>query len=152
MKAKGFTLIELLIVVAIIGIVAAIAMPNLLVAIQKSRQKASMADMSSIAKAIESYRIDHGIVPNVPGTVVNLETDWFVPFYIKKFSAIDSWGTTFIYQTDQELYTLISYGRDKGPGPAPSEPIYNVTNIEHFNFDIVLSDGTFTQGPKTLMR
>ncbi len=152
MNKKGFTLIELLIVVAIIGIVAAIAIPNLLVAIQKGRQKASMADMSSIAKAVESYRIDHGIVPDVPGTVANLENDWFIPFYIKKFSSEDSWGTIFIYEAALENYTITSYGRDQMPGPAPSEPFYNVTNIEHFNFDIVLSGGTFVQGPKSLMK
>jgi hypothetical protein len=91
-------------------------------------------------------------VPNVPGTVVNLQNDWFIPFYIKKFSTIDSWGTVFIYQTDLEIYTIISYGRDQAPGPAPSEPFFNVTNVEHFNFDLILSGGTFTQGPKTLMR
>ena len=48
MKSKGFTLIELLIVIAIIGIVAAIAIPNLLTALQKGKLKATMGDMKSI--------------------------------------------------------------------------------------------------------
>src|SRR5204863_8921356 len=46
--------LELLIVVAIIGILAAIAIPNLLTAMQRARQKRSMADMRTIATAWES--------------------------------------------------------------------------------------------------
>src|SRR2546427_13113198 len=52
---KGFTLIELLIVVAIIGILASIAIPNLLTAMQRSKQKRTMADMRTIGTAWERH-------------------------------------------------------------------------------------------------
>ena len=62
-KAGGFTLIELLIVVAIIGIIAAIAIPNLLNAIDRGKQKRSMSDMRSIGTAVESYAVDNNFYP-----------------------------------------------------------------------------------------
>ncbi len=64
MKREGFTLIELLIVVAIIGIVAAIAIPNLLTAVLKSKQKSTMGDMKSIGTAVDSYMTDNYIAPS----------------------------------------------------------------------------------------
>lgn len=62
-KLKGFTLIELLIVVAIIAILAAIAVPNFLEAQVRSKVSRGKADMRSIATAIESYRVDTNKYP-----------------------------------------------------------------------------------------
>lgn len=58
MKSRGFTLIELLIVVAIIAILAAIAVPNFLEAQTRAKVSASHADMRTIATALEAYRVD----------------------------------------------------------------------------------------------
>ena len=60
---KGFTLIELLIVVAIIAILAAIAIPNFLQAQTRAKVSRAEADMRSVATAIESYYIDHNMYP-----------------------------------------------------------------------------------------
>jgi prepilin-type N-terminal cleavage/methylation domain-containing protein len=59
MKRLGFTLIELLIVVAIIAILAAIAVPNFLEAQARSKVSRTKADMRTVAVAIESYHTDH---------------------------------------------------------------------------------------------
>jgi prepilin-type N-terminal cleavage/methylation domain-containing protein len=56
---RGFTLIELLIVVAIIAILAAIAVPNFLEAQTRAKVSRSKADMRSLATAIETYQIDN---------------------------------------------------------------------------------------------
>jgi type II secretion system protein G len=60
---KGFTLIELLIVVAIIAILAAIAIPNFLAAQTRSKVSKVKAEQQSIATALESYYVDNNIYP-----------------------------------------------------------------------------------------
>lgn len=64
---KGFTLIELLIVVAIIAILAAIAVPNFLEAQVRSKVSRVRADHRSIATAVETYYLDNNLYPAMYG-------------------------------------------------------------------------------------
>jgi type II secretion system protein G len=62
----GFTLIELLIVVAIIAILAAIAIPNFLEAHVRSKVSRAKADLRSITTALEAYHVDYNHYPPNP--------------------------------------------------------------------------------------
>lgn len=62
---KGFTLIELLIVVAIIAILAAIAVPNFLEAQTRSKVSRAKADLRSLVVALESYAVDNNSYPYI---------------------------------------------------------------------------------------
>ena len=62
-KYKGFTLIELLIVVLIIAVLAAIAVPNFLEFNVRAKVSRVKSDQRTIAVAIESYAVDNGVYP-----------------------------------------------------------------------------------------
>ena len=75
----GFTLVELLIVVLIIGIVAGICMIAYLNALDRAKQRSTMADMRSISRALEAYLVDNHTVPDASGGITSLTAmliDW----------------------------------------------------------------------------
>ncbi len=143
-KERGFTLIELLIVVAIIGIIAAIAIPNLLNAINRGRQKRTMADMRTIGTAIEEYSVDYSFYPKGVDTITAL-VNYLEPTYIKKVVRNDGWNNPFDIDIDTSGadYTIISYGRNR-----TSDGVNLGDRTTSFDADIAFSSGSFVQWPE----
>ena len=141
-STTGFTLIELLIVVAVIGLIAAIAIPNLLNAINKGRQKRSMGEIRTVGSALSMYQRDHTFYPIISnGDAAGLKPFLFV--YIGNYSERDGWATLIGYNSDGTQYTVVSYGKDRTANP----PYINgITN--DFESDIVFSEGSFVQWPE----
>ena len=104
MKRAGFTLIELLIVVAIIAILAAIAVPNFLEAQTRAKVSRVKSDMRSIGVAIESYRTDYNeYIYQQKNMGPDFIHRWFlrIEFVTGSWPGWDYWG--------QKLTTPITY-------------------------------------------
>ncbi len=142
---KGFTLIELLIVVAIIGIIAAVAIPNLLNAMDRGKQKRTMADLRSIGTVIEEYSVDNGFYP-VAATLTVL-SDQVTPSYIRALPTRDGWGNAFEVDSVAGLYTVASCGRG-ATGSCTSACTGSCGKTGNFSDDIIFSNGQFVQWPE----
>ena len=162
-RQKGFTLIELLIVVAIIGIIAALLIPNFLDALQKAKQKRTVADMRNTGTAMFSWLTDQvgAAAAGAGGTVTmasyasTTETvldTLLVPQYMQDVPALDGWKRNYNFYLNianplaQQVMAISSFGRDKTEESAT----YSVTSFEPTDYDqdIVWADGFFVRWPQ----
>ena len=140
---NGFTLIELLIVVAILGLLAAIAIVSLLGALERARQRHTMADFHTIAVALESYDSDLGFYPHDSGGTLSSIAGYLAPTYVKPIPLNDGWSHPIQYTSNGGDYTLVSMAADGQPSlPWPGGQTHRISD------DIVLSDGQFFQWPE----
>jgi len=132
---------------AVLGIVAAIAIPNFLTALQRSRQKRTMADMRSLATALEAYATTTNQYPQ--GTSAAELGPVLTPTYIKAVPTVDGWGTPLAYERRAPgEYALASAGADKQFERGALHEYSPGTATQNFDCDLVFANGSFVQYPE----
>ncbi len=144
-RDEGFTLVELLIVVAIIGILAAIAVVNLNDSLNRSRQSKTLANMRNLAQAIQAYESDHSMLPPDGTDAYTLAQLCEGGGLFTNIDPEDGWRNPLVYTANAQQFTLESYASDGADGPQDITP---TTKLE-FDYDIVLVDGSFVNSPET---
>jgi general secretion pathway protein G len=139
-RQRGFTLIEIMIVVVIIGLLAAVILPQLMGNVDQARVAKAQSDIQAIETALTMYRLDNSKYPTTDQglrALVQQPTDpsirhWRPGGYIKKASK-DPWGNDYQYVypgTHGGEYDLFSLGADAQPGGEGADADIGNWNVE----------------------
>lgn len=123
---RGFTLIEIMVVVVIIGLLAAVIVPQVVDKVDQARVAKAKQDITSLETALTMYRLDNSKYPNTDQGLSSLTTQptdpsirhWRPGGYIKRISK-DPWGNDYQYVypgTHGGEYDLYSLGADNQAG------------------------------------
>ncbi|KSV75916.1 hypothetical protein N185_15840 [Sinorhizobium sp. GW3] len=120
----GFTLVELLVVLAIIGLIAAIATPQVLRYLGAAKVDTTKAQIRNIQSALELYYIDSGRYPSSEEGLVALErqpdssANWNGPYLKNGGTLKDAWGNAYKYESPagDKQFQITSFGRDGREG------------------------------------
>ena len=123
---SGVTLIEMMIVLVIIGIVAALVVPNVIGRPDEARVAVANADLRTISASLEMYRLDNRAYPTAAQGLAALSqmpsepplpVNWVAGGYLPQVPA-DPWGNAYGYTVSAGtgVYELVSLGADGQPG------------------------------------
>ena len=120
-RSKAFTLIELLAVIAILGLIATFAVPQVLKWVSGARSDSARIQIENLGINIDLYRLDVGSYPPTLEALIEKPSGvdrWDGPYLKKKVIPKDPWGNDYIYRYpgNNGDYDLISLGADNSEG------------------------------------
>lgn len=131
------------------GIIAAVAIPNLLSAIDRGKQKRTIADIRSAGTACEVFAIDTNKYPGPTDGFVPIAeiAESLEPVYIRTLPRVDGWDNPILYWSDGQSFRIVSHGKGgtadgDWTGEIESGPTFQI------DADIVFADGAFVVWPE----
>lgn len=126
-RPNGYTLVELLVVLAILGLLVALAAPRVIKYLGSAKTDTARIQIEKLSGVLDLYRLEVGHYPTEQEGMLALverppQIDaWNGPYLKNRESLIDPWGTPYLYQSpgehgEYDLYTLGADGKEGGEG------------------------------------
>lgn len=126
-RKNGFTLVELLVVLAILGLLVALAAPRVMNYLGSARSDTARIQIEKLSGVLDLYRLEVGHYPTEQEglrALVEKPTqagDWNGPYLRNSESLVDPWGAPYVYHSpgqhgEFDLYTLGADGKEGGDG------------------------------------
>jgi general secretion pathway protein G len=118
----GYTLTEMLVVIAIIGVISAVVIPQTIGQMGKAQSRAAKLQAQSLAAAVEVFGGDNGHLPTTSEGLGALlarpagADNWNGPYIHSKDQLNDPWGRPYRYAVNGSGFTISTLGADNKPG------------------------------------